>query len=310
MAKKHEGINYDPKKPMRLDSFGDLMPWIHKKVQKLGERFYSSGGNEFLYLDSPPEVGGSARRVNLVPSGIGSAVKKYFSYLSNKGELPFDSSKLDHISVYEGEIPFIQPKGKTQEYGGVKVDTGNGEIILVDSRLSDSEKVATVFHELVHGAGYDFPRGKIPSAKELDALEKRTQLETISGLRKMDKDFKELVKTDYDAGSDLDCGRMHQWETKSPDIFREAANYAVASRGSFDLSFGEVKGHLKRDRSGLEKSLVISVIIGLVFGILFLDTNLTGNVIGLSSSASYLVGGILFLVGIVASFFWIKNKNK
>jgi hypothetical protein len=35
-------------------------------------------------------------------------------------------------------------------------------VIVVDSRLKDYEKIATVFHELVHESGYDFKKGDNP----------------------------------------------------------------------------------------------------------------------------------------------------
>ncbi len=65
---------------------------------------------------------------------------------------------------------------------------------------------------------------------------------------------------------------------------------------------------------GLEKVLkpmhLISI-LGLVSGLFLLQTNLTGNAISnLSNTASSWIGGVLILIGVVAGFFWMKNRKK
>jgi len=63
-------------------------------------------------------------------------------------------------------------------------------------------------------------------------------------------------------------------------------------------------------RSGLETASSLSVmIIGIVSGIFFLSSNITGNVIGASNTiTSNIIGVILILIGIVGAFFWFRKK--
>jgi hypothetical protein len=49
-------------------------------------------------------------------------------------------------------------------------------------------------------------------------------------------------------------------------------------------------------------------IMGLVGGLFFLSANITGNVVGSSVSLSFnVIGGVLFVVGLVGSFFWFRK---
>lgn len=66
------------------------------------------------------------------------------------------------------------------------------------------------------------------------------------------------------------------------------------------------------DRVPLSKSRRFVIIVGLVGGIFFLSSNVTGNAISnLSNTTSSWIGGVLILIGVVALGFWIKNrKNK
>lgn len=59
----------------------------------------------------------------------------------------------------------------------------------------------------------------------------------------------------------------------------------------------------------LENSVAVVAIAGLASGTLFLSSNATGNVIGLSSTTSSWIGGVLILIGLIALGFWIKNKK-
>jgi len=52
-------------------------------------------------------------------------------------------------------------------------------------------------------------------------------------------------------------------------------------------------------------------VVGLVSGIFFLSPNITGNAIAnLSDNTSSWIGAALIFVGLVAGFFWIKNRKK
>ena len=63
-----------------------------------------------------------------------------------------------------------------------------------------------------------------------------------------------------------------------------------------------------KPRRGLWHKLFVSV--GLVGGAFFLSSNMTGNVIGLSSSSSNIIGSVLLVIGLVACFSWMMSKKK
>ena len=60
-------------------------------------------------------------------------------------------------------------------------------------------------------------------------------------------------------------------------------------------------------KGGLEGTLAIA---GLGIGIFFLSSNITGNVIAdATTQTTSFLGGGLVLVGLVAGFFWLKNRK-
>ncbi|MEK6898681.1 MAG: hypothetical protein AABW79_01130 [Nanoarchaeota archaeon] len=64
---------------------------------------------------------------------------------------------------------------------------------------------------------------------------------------------------------------------------------------------------LRGKRSNLEKNIsATTALVGLFLGIFFLSPNLTGNVIGLNQDSSNLIGGILFLIGLIGTFVYFK----
>jgi hypothetical protein len=66
-----------------------------------------------------------------------------------------------------------------------------------------------------------------------------------------------------------------------------------------------------RKASILEGLARTSAIIGLVGGIFFLSTNITGNAIAdLSTKTTSFLGAGLLIVGLVAGFFWVKSRKK
>lgn len=50
-------------------------------------------------------------------------------------------------------------------------------------------------------------------------------------------------------------------------------------------------------------------VIGILSGIFFFSTSVTGNVIGLSNGKSSLIGIVLLVIGFVAGYFWARNKK-
>ncbi len=61
----------------------------------------------------------------------------------------------------------------------------------------------------------------------------------------------------------------------------------------------------------LERSLSLIAVSGILGGIFFLSTNMTGNVIAdLTTKTTSFLGAGLLVVGLVAGFFYIKSKKK
>ncbi len=72
--------------------------------------------------------------------------------------------------------------------------------------------------------------------------------------------------------------------------------------------------HLQFRFAGLNKKRknmkTVAAVIGLIGGLFFLSPNITGNAIGnLSQSSANFFGLILFVVGLVGAFFWVRSRN-
>jgi len=72
---------------------------------------------------------------------------------------------------------------------------------------------------------------------------------------------------------------------------------------------------MRRDLSTLinsgfgQRAIATASIIGLVGGIFFLSSNVTGNVTGLSTGSSSLIGVLLLVIGFVSGYFWVKGRK-
>ncbi|MBU4070149.1 MAG: hypothetical protein KJ646_04165, partial [Nanoarchaeota archaeon] len=73
---------------------------------------------------------------------------------------------------------------------------------------------------------------------------------------------------------------------------------------------GEEINQQRQKRNSLESEVTVTIALaGVVSGLIFLSPNLTGNVIGnLSNSSSNIIGGVLFLIGLVGAFFSIRGR--
>ena len=80
----------------------------------------------------------------------------------------------------------------------------------------------------------------------------------------------------------------------------------VVARSLLDLW---QKEHKLKPRRRLENLAATTGIIGLMGGLFFLTSKITGNVIGLKQSTEGVLGVVLLVVGLVGSFFWFKNKK-
>jgi len=64
---------------------------------------------------------------------------------------------------------------------------------------------------------------------------------------------------------------------------------------------------VKKAEKTLEQMVTV---IGIVLGIFFLSNNITGNVVGnMTNSTSNFLGAGLLIIGLVAGFFWVKQKK-
>jgi hypothetical protein len=64
------------------------------------------------------------------------------------------------------------------------------------------------------------------------------------------------------------------------------------------------------ERKSLEQTLSATIaLVGLISSAFFFSTKITGNVVGVSTQTSSLIGIALFLVGIMGAFFWLKSKS-
>jgi hypothetical protein len=79
-----------------------------------------------------------------------------------------------------------------------------------------------------------------------------------------------------------------------------------------DLSQKALKGdsgwNKERHEHIFGRAAATASITGIIGGIFFLSSNITGNAIG-SSAISHWIGAVLLVVGLVAGFFWLKSKK-
>jgi len=74
---------------------------------------------------------------------------------------------------------------------------------------------------------------------------------------------------------------------------------------------GETLSEENRKRGDLEKVLVTASIFSFFGGILLINLSMTGNAIAnLSTNTTSWIGSVLLVVGLIAGFFWTKNRKK
>lgn len=90
-------------------------------------------------------------------------------------------------------------------------------------------------------------------------------------------------------------------ENESPQYRKMAKrNRDKASRNTQDSEL----------EAGVSAASATTAIIGLLGGLFFFSSNITGNAVGLNQSSSNIFGAILLVIGLIGSFFWFRNKNK
>jgi hypothetical protein len=102
---------------------------------------------------------------------------------------------------------------------------------------------------------------------------------------------------------------------KEAEIYEEISRILDDSKDF--LGYGKHFAGLSRQlasraREGkLEKATATAAIAGILGGIFFLSTNITGNAIAdMTTKTTSFLGAGLLIVGLVAGFFWLKGRRK
>ena len=109
-------------------------------------------------------------------------------------------------------------------------------------------------------------------------------------------------------------GYIHYFTTEDGTIYKfDFDGSLYDSRTDKQVGYVTEKGNVRFFEEGknlVSKLNLILAIAGIILGIFFISANLTGNVVAdLSLKTSSLVGGILFLIGLVTGFFWLKMRK-
>ncbi len=85
--------------------------------------------------------------------------------------------------------------------------------------------------------------------------------------------------------------------------------YNSSRRGRYQAPQEPMRYHgRERQRRGYEGVIAV---FGLLAGIFFLSSNITGNTIaGMTTKTASWIGAVLILIGIFVGYFWLKNRNK
>lgn len=94
---------------------------------------------------------------------------------------------------------------------------------------------------------------------------------------------------------------------------REITRHEMAKRhdergyhGKRKNTYQSAEDELNRVR---EQLFAITAIMGITLGLLFLSSNITGNVIGSGNGSANLAGIALLIIGIIGAFVYFKRKN-
>ena len=91
-------------------------------------------------------------------------------------------------------------------------------------------------------------------------------------------------------------------------LIGDEGNYERASNAAKNRDNSQTRqDHIK---SKLEKAAIAASIVGIIGGLFFLSSNITGNAIAnISVQNSSFLGAGLLIVGLVAGWFWLKGKK-
>lgn len=218
-----------------------------------------------------------------------------------KAQKSYDPKTGTKIRVYEAEIPQYNAKSGLGAGFNAETTDGGEHIIVVDKRLKPYQKMAIVAHELshVHGGSYKNPR------EEHDA-----HLAAINQLSSLYGDYDDIKKAT--SGSD---NPFFDVKKQSKEEIGRAVAYLVGTRNYFGVKEEELQNNVlvfRKIKKDLENIVaqIISV-SSITLSIFFLSSNITGNAIAdLPIKANSFIGAGLFIISLIAGFFWLKSKVK
>ncbi|MFA5174149.1 MAG: hypothetical protein WC438_03130 [Candidatus Pacearchaeota archaeon] len=119
---------------------------------------------------------------------------------------------------------------------------------------------------------------------------------------------------DYEGAADLYESSVRNYDTHHA---KEGPIKSISSTYIIELGFEkEARKMAKKMRWRANLSELIrkispfSYIFLFFLGVFFLSSNITGNVIGdMNNSTSNIIGGVLFVIGLIGAFFYFKNKK-
>lgn len=290
----------------RIDKDGvvDYSPKSHAREQRdySRERNLRNEGEESMRVDQNGKVYSLHKSGDL--TGLANFLNKSNMILGKLGgkQKGYDLSRGVRLGIYEGVIPAANLQRKTNIAYTTETADGKQRVVVVDSRLKPYEKLAVLAHELSHvaqghGVGYN------------PADEKEAQKRAIQQLTTLYEDYEDLQKATQNSGSKsfFDVNQV------SKKDITKAIGLLMNTRGYFGVDNRDLEQHtstlrkVAKDLEGLVAGFI--GIFGFIACLIFLSSNLTGNVIGnLSTSASNNLAIVLFLVGVAGAFFYFRRR--
>jgi len=267
---------------------------LRKKMKKVGANYTPhkditlgvyQGGKFTPYQSSQSyqanlDSGADANVVNLAEKGRvihGSYKGGNFRPADIRGKAGY----IDHIILSEGTFGF--------NYDGELVGKDGGVVGAVDKS------------------------GKMLSKGEYQDEIRRDVKATIKswrsqGMPNLAETFEKLARVEAKLYGDIhDLAKRVGIDDKEIDVYAAGLshfNKDVKARAEEEKRVADAWGGLERSLPGMMSVIALSC------GVFFFSTKVTGNVVGLSNATSSWIGGILILIGLIAGFFWIKNKKK
>ena len=128
--------------------------------------------------------------------------------------------------------------------------------------------------------------------------------------RDIDSKGQQYSASDEDSEARMTMSIVHGVASLEKKMGRDLSSEFEKKGISYHNSVGN---KLKRLSTRKDITTHISSVIGIVGilgGIFFLSSNITGNAIAdLSTNTASWVGGVLLIIGLIAGFFWIKRKK-